>query len=678
MMVLNGAVLLLSAAAAVTVPSHVPSQGLRRVVKPETAVTYQASQIEAYLTKEQVEYIRPGYNIELLSFEIPADGRPLATVKLTDDMGQPLDREGKITPGPCSASFILAWYDAARRDYVSYTTTVQKSPITQVSATQAAADSGGTWTRVELGTYTYKFRTALPTGYDKTKTHTVGIYGSRNLAAIIEKTYYDNVLYDFRPDGAAVTDTWNAVATATCNSCHDPLALHGGARREVKLCVLCHNTTQSLDPDTGNNVQMAEMTHKIHFGPNLTKGYTIIGYQQAVHDYSHVTYPQDVRNCTTCHKPSAPEGHIWYSNPSRQACGSCHDSINWETGENHDGGAAADDSACSACHQPEGEFEFDASVKGAHVIPTKSAQLRGLGIEILDVEGAAPGGKITVSFRTYNLDDGSFVPPSTLNSCNFLLGGPTADYTSYVRGDARAATVKGETATYTFTNVLPTDAMGTWALSADVYRNVRLNPGPSAAVREAAQNPFRLVAVTDAQPIAHRAIVDLAKCNKCHDVLALHGGQRFKIEECVICHNPVETDASWRPADKRPAESVHMKYMIHKIHTGEQLERDYTVYGYGGNPYTFNEVVYPGDRRNCEACHKPNSYGLPLPEEALPTPTLRDWYTPMQAGAAACLSCHSSLHAAAHAYVNNAPFGEACASCHGAGREFSVVRSHAR
>lgn len=675
-MVLTGAVLLLSAAAASTVPSHVPSQGVRRVLKPAPAVTYQASQIESYLTTAQVEYIRPGYRIEVVGIEIPADRRPLVTVRLTDDMAQPLDREGRVTPGACSVSFVLAWYDTALRDYVSYTVRTQTSPITGQSAVQASADSGGTWTMVELGTYRYKFRTALPTGFNQTRTHTLGVYGARNLATIINKTYYANRLVDFRPDGAPVTEVWDAVATATCNSCHDPLALHGSQRQEVKLCVLCHNRTQSVDPDTGNNVQMAEMTHKIHFGHNLTRGYTIIGFGQSVHDYSHVTYPQDARNCTTCHKPSSAEGHIWYSNPSRQACGSCHDDIDFEAGVGHP--AQADDSACASCHQPEGEFEFDASIKGAHVIPTKSGQLRGLAMEILGVTGAEPGGRITVSFKVTNRDDGSFVPPSTLNSCNFLLGGPTTEYTRYLRGDARGATVSGEVATYTFTNPIPADATGTWALSADVYRNITLNPGPTAAIREAAQNPFRLVPVTDAQPIARREVVDLAKCNTCHDVLALHGGQRFTIEQCVICHHPNETDISRRPADKRPAESVHMKYMIHRIHTGEDLEREYTAYGFGGTPFNFNGVLYPGDRRNCEACHKPNTYGLPVPEESLPTPTLRDWYSPMQPAAAACLSCHSSVHAAAHAWVNTAPFGEACASCHGANRDYSVVRSHAR
>lgn len=676
MIVLSGAVLMLSAAAAATVPSHNPTQSVRRVVRPTPAVTYSAHQVEAYLTAAQVAYIRPGYNIELVSFEIPADRRPLVKVKFTDDFGQPLDREGRVTPGACSASFVLAWYDAANRDYVSYTTRTQTSPITGQSAVQASADSGGTWTMIELGTYTYRFRTALPASFDGTKTHTVGIYGARNLQTIIEKTYYANRLVDFRPDGGAVAEVWDAVATATCNSCHDPLALHGGQRQEVKLCVLCHNQTQSVDPDTGNNVQMAEMTHKIHFGPSLTKGYTIIGFGQAVHDYSHVTYPQDVRNCTTCHRPSSPEGHIWYSNPSRQACGSCHDDIDFAGGVGHP--VQLDDRACASCHVPEGEFEFDASIKGAHVIPTKSAQLRGLAMEILDVTGAAPGARITVRFRTYNRDDGSFVPPSTLNSCNFLLGGPTTDYTGYIRGDARGATVSGETATYTFTNPIPANATGTWALSADVYRNVTLDPGPTGAIREAATNPFKLVAVTDSQPMARRNLVDLAKCNDCHDVLALHGGQRFTVENCVICHHPNSTDAARRPADQMPAESIHFKYMIHKIHTGHNLEREYTAYGFGNVAHNYNEVLYPGDLRNCEACHVANTYGVPIVEEALPTPTLRDWYSPMQPAAASCLSCHSSVHAAAHAWVNTAPFGEACASCHGAGRDYSVVKAHAR
>ncbi len=668
--------LLLGVGAAVAAVSALAgSLRSRPEVKP---VLYAAHQIEAYLTPEQAEWVRPGFDIQLVSLQIPDDRRPVVEVRFVDDMGQPLDRLGRVTPGAISASFILAWYDAPRRDYVAYTTRTQQSPITNVSAVQASPDSGGSWTEVSLGTYRYRFGTTLPADFKRDKTTTLGIYGSRNLASIIGKTYYDNLVHDFRPDGGTVTERWDAITTATCNSCHDPLALHGGSRREVKLCVLCHNATQSLDPDTGNSVEMRQMIHKIHNGPNLARGYTIIGYGQAVHDFSHVTYPQDVRNCTTCHRPGVSESDIWFTNPSRAACGSCHDAINWETGEGHAAGPQSSDEDCATCHRPEGEFEFDVSIKGAHTIPTKSSQLRGLNLEVLSVANTAPGERPTVLFKLTN-GDGSPVAPSSLNALNFLVGGPTSEYTRYFRQDCRtAATASGDAWACTFATPIPADATGTWTLSADAYRNVTLNPGPAAAIREAALNPIAHFAVTDAQPVPRRAVVDLAKCNKCHDVLALHGGQRFRIEECIICHNPNEDDHTRRPADQGPAESVHFKYMIHKIHTGEELSRDFTVYGFGNTPHNYNEVLYPGDLRNCEACHTAGSYGVPLPEGTLPTPTLRDWYSPMQPTAAACLSCHGSIGAAAHAYTNTAPFGESCASCHGADREFAVAKVHAR
>jgi len=647
------------------------------------AVTYSAHQKEYYLTSEEKQWIRPGFDLVLESFEIPADLRPVAVVRFVDDGDQPLDRAGVLTPGAISASFIFAWFDGETGRYTSYTTRTQTSPITGVSEVQASADSGGTWTDLEVGRASYRFRTAVPADFDQTRTHTVAIYATRNTADILGKSYYDNELYDFRPDGGAVTEQWDTIATATCNSCHDPLALHGGSRREMKLCVTCHSP-QSVDPDTGNSVDMAEMTHKIHMGANLPSvqsgtPYVIIGNRQSVHDYSEVLLPQDVRNCATCHTPEASQGDIWYSRPTRLGCGACHDDIDWDTGANHPAGPQADDSACAFCHRPQGDREFDASVIGAHTIPTKSAQLDGLNMEILDVTGAAPGGTPTVTFRLTN-GDGSFVDPSTLNSLNILVGGPTTDYAEYFRQNALAATVSGDTASITFANPLPDDAVGTWTFSADAYRNVTIDNGTpeGISVREAAMNPIFHAAVTDTSPVERRLVVEDDKCNVCHDQLALHGGQRYKVEECLVCHNPNEDDSAVRPAEEMPAESIHFKWLIHRIHTGLELTNDFTVYGFRGSVYNYNHIGYPGDRRNCEGCHSEGTYNVPLPEGALETPTLRDWYSPMQPAAAACLSCHSTVDAAAHAWVNTAPFGESCAACHGDDREFSVERVHAR
>jgi len=240
------------------------------VAAPRTVAShYSPLAKEAYLSEDVVAYIRPGLKIIVNSITIGADRKPVVDFSLTDDFDQPIDRQGKVTPGAVSLSFVLAWYDPAPRQYIAYTVRTQKSPITGVSAIQAAADAGGTFTDFELGHSKYTFKTVLPAGFDQTRTHTLGIYSTRNLTDILGKNYYANVETDFRPDGGAVTATWQAMhIEKSCNLCHDPLAAHGGSRRDVKLCVLCHQP-QTIDPDTGNTVDFKVMIHKIHMGENL-------------------------------------------------------------------------------------------------------------------------------------------------------------------------------------------------------------------------------------------------------------------------------------------------------------------------------------------------------------------------------------------------------------------------
>ncbi len=689
MLSITRSLLVLATAGAAVGPMVVRTPATR--VAPTGAVSpqqlYTKSQAEYYLTEKQLLYIRPGIHVTVEDIQIPADRHPVVEISFTDDMGAPLDRAGIETPGPISFSYILSWYDAERRDYVAYTTRPQTSPITGDTAVQASTDSGGTTEDLALGRLRYTFGTQLPQGYDMSVTHTLGIYASRNLNDTpLETTQYDNVEYDFVPDGGEVEEVWEGMLDPTCNGCHEQLALHGGSRRDVKLCVLCHNK-QTWDPDTGNSVDFKQMIHKIHNGANLPSvqagiPYQIIGYRQSVHDYSEVVWTQDIRNCDRCHSADTPENYIWYTRPNRDACGSCHDLINWEVaGEGHPV-PQFDDSLCAACHVPEGENEFDISIMGAHTIPTKSKQLAGLNMEITDVTDAAPGGTPTVYFRLTN-NDGSLVNPiSGLRTLNLRMAGPvgdTIDHSIDISVDGRAATLVGDEYMMTFEDPIPDDATGTWGFSADVRRTSVIDDGSfeGLEVTEGAFNPVYYAAVTDTEPMPRREVVSIDNCNVCHDMLALHGGQRFNTQECVFCHRPNNDDAEVRPEEELPPESIDFRWLIHRLHTGAELTVDFTVYGFRGSVHNYNHVEFPGDRRTCTMCHLDGTYNVPAPEGSMEVTTERSYYTPTQPAAAACLACHSTVDAAAHAYTQTAPFGESCASCHGEDREFSVDSVHA-
>jgi OmcA/MtrC family decaheme c-type cytochrome len=512
------------------------------------------------------------------------------------------------------------------------------------------------------------------------------VYATRNSGDILGKTYYSDPTYDFRPDGGDVTEQWGSMLETTCNSCHYDLALHGDRRRALKGCMMCHSP-QSTDPDSGNTVDMKVMGHKIHMGANLPSvqagnPYFIIGYRGSVHDYSHVLYPMDIRNCDSCHKDDAPNGFLHMTNPTRASCGSCHDDIVWETGENHPVPQLNDDN-CANCHHPEGEREFDISIAGAHTIPTKSMQLAGLNMVITDVTNAAPGSAPTVYFTLKN-DDGSDVDDiAGLRTLNLRMAGPqgqTIDYTTDLSEDARDASPSGDEWMATFEDPIPEDATGTWTFTADVRRATVIDDGSDEgmSVTEGAFNPIFHATVTDAELDPRREVVSMEKCNTCHDTLALHGGQRFNVQECLICHRPNNDDHEVRPEEEGLAESIDMRWLIHRIHTGHLLENDFTVYGYRSSIHNYNHVGYPGDLRNCVACHESGTYGVPAPGGSAEVPTLRHYYSPKQPAAAACLACHDSVDASAHAYVNTAPFGESCAACHGDGRDYSVDAVHAQ
>jgi OmcA/MtrC family decaheme c-type cytochrome len=264
-----------------------------------------------------------------------------------------------------------------------------------------------------------------------------------------------------------------------------------------------------------------------------------------------------------------------------------------------------------------------------------------------------------------------------------VMAGPTADYAQYFTEDPRAtATRNGDGSyTYTFNTAIPAGQKGTWSMGLEGYNNFTILPGTTKAltVRDAGVNKVTYFSVDGSPVQKRREVVSLAKCNDCHAFLSLHGGNRNTVEQCVLCHAPNVTDAAVRPAAQMPAESIQMANMIHKIHTGKLIDdEEYTIYGRGGTPHNYNHVGYPGDSRNCNACHINNSQQVPLPKGLLPVKDPRGLIDPLKPTAAACLGCHTSVDAASHALVNTSTIGESCGACHGNNRDKSVNRAHAR
>jgi OmcA/MtrC family decaheme c-type cytochrome len=641
-----------------------------------TPVAYNATQKEFFLAPDQFAFIRPGLNLKIASVTNFGPGqKPVVEFFMTDDLKQPLDRTGGLTPGVVSVRFIPAVWNPTTRRYTNYI----------VSGGNPSRDTTGTFQDLETGHYKYTFANALPATMDPSQPHTVALMGSRNTTDFVGKIYYAVPQYvDFTPSTGAAATTFNATTIAKCNQCHDPLAPHGGNYRDIKTCVLCHNPNNMVGTIVVTAGEPAEQRsqydgqiffHALHMGKNKE---TVPG----------ITYPQDIRNCETCHDKTAAGGASWYTFPSIAACGSCHDTLNFTTGANHPPGPATD-ATCASCHIPDSGLEWDASVKGAHVVEYKSKQLHGLVMKILSVTQTAPGQKPVVKYQITDRN-GVSMDPRPFDTLRFTLNGPTSDYASIpISEDAQATTTfDGTTATYTFQAAVPATAKNTWALTCDVELTVPLKQGDNKPdntnFTESPLNPIFYIAMTDKTAVPRRTIVDIAKCNVCHDHLGAHGGQRLVTQGCVVCHNPVNDDSSQRPAASGSPESIDMRRMIHRIHSGDNLTQDFTIFGHGGRAVNFNDVTFPGDRRNCAKCHTSITTAELPTGAAINVATPRDFFSPQGPATAACLGCHDSRDVAAHAFLNTASFpgstapAEACATCHGTGAELAVDKVHAR
>jgi OmcA/MtrC family decaheme c-type cytochrome len=601
-------------------------------------------------------------NAEELSAEILSariQSPPVVEFQLTDGNGNPVRglpasaisfNVAKLIPGTDGNS--SAW-----QSYLNTlaTATAPGAPGLGSTAIQAVTESGsaGTLTYNEsTATYTYTFATdvanvttPLAVPYQPTLTHRI-TFEIRGFAPV------DNPIYNFRPSDNATTGlfTREIVDTQTCNGCHNDLALHGGARADTDECVACHNPG-TTDPDSLNTVDFKVMVHKIHRGEDLTVlPYQIWGFRNTLIDFSDVVFPQDIRNCSNCHNtadPNTPDASNWYTVPTAEACGSCHDNVNFETGVGHAAGQAGND-VCAGCHANPTSLP-GLEVRNVHNIPIKalSAQYQ---FNILGIAGGTPGTALVAAFSiTDPTNLGGANDPDGLGERYDLSGTPiadaalaasnlrmtvawdTEDYTNEGNGGneaqpARTSIVDSVTAALaagivdngdrTYTVALGTVAAGATGSGAVTFEG---HPVDATLGNIPVTSAVAYFPITDATAQARRSVVDINGCDRCHDQLSLHGSNRVNNDQvCVACHNPNATDLGQRPAgaagscdpaggvnvgvDGRCEQAIDFKYMVHAIHSS-----NITVYGFGASVNTF-EVRFPQELSNCVACHKSGTY----------------------------------------------------------------------
>jgi hypothetical protein len=154
---------------------------------------------------------------------------------------------------------------------------------------------------------------------------------------------------------------------ANCVDCHRETTQHSGyfaVTFTPDICKACHDNERQM-PDkalwTDRNAgfgaaPLSRRVHGVHYGNYLHKPEEV----HSRHDYSHVIFPQDVRNCNKCHS----ETESWNESASRVACLACHDdnksiahaSLMTFDLSSEDPWSGDELETCSFCHGPDKEL----------------------------------------------------------------------------------------------------------------------------------------------------------------------------------------------------------------------------------------------------------------------------------------------------------------------------------
>ncbi|MCS6257947.1 OmcA/MtrC family decaheme c-type cytochrome [Shewanella baltica] len=591
-------------------------------------------------------------------------------------------------------------------------TNAQSNAVTQFQAGIESSCKAACLTSLGAGLYRYTFSktlaaypqfAGLDTQYTPELTHRIYLE-LKPLANSPIDTQLINSVYDFVPaTGQTVAADMGRKVIApeqACFRCHNAdlanadtrLLMHGSKRFAFEGCVVCH-TTYSGDPETGNSLDMATLTHQIHQAK-----YQIVGHKGQLYDFSNVTFPGDMTQCQQCHIADAAAQSSNYNIPSKTACLDCHKAqipADWNgtvAGLFHNREIFAKPWAlsCSGCH-PDSNNPQGVGLFHNAAVNTAAKLASDYQVKLLNSQLSVEAQTLVVTLQVQQLDQ----LPATqamIKSFWLIAAGETNHANMPVNNGQRKVwdllanssdvalnITSPNQLTVTISNLSITD-FGDLSQS-KLYSKLVLcadkNTGFAVDCNIANHN-VNLSALNtltlQGQTVTAKAKVDEKACRQCHDqgledrVLSAHQmrGIFEPTSSCGTCHAPQTatalTDGQCQSCHSNDAimylnagimhtpgadqikpyrtinNTLSYRELVHSLHAGTR-----TVVGFG-NPRP--ELTYPNAKNNCSVCHSAGQLDL------------------------AGLSAEQSLLVAAPDAVNNGQIAEysptlaTCAACH--------------
>jgi OmcA/MtrC family decaheme c-type cytochrome len=672
----------------------------------------------------------------IVSATVPEDGKPVVEVRLVNESDQPL-----AGLPAANISFVLARLEPVVNGKPStwHAVTRRTETAGSVSKNQGTTEAGtkGKWVESSLknGVYTYTFAQSLKgisdIPYDASLVHRVGLEIRTSTGALTtENIPANNAVFTWAPaSGIPLAQSGREIVdNDTCNACHDNLAVHGTGRFDLQYCVMCHES-YSFDAQSGNSLDLKVMIHKIHSGatlpsvvndpddPNDNGTYGIYGYNNEFADFSDLRYPQDKRNCQTCHQESdadTPQASNWRQTVNRETCTACHDNVNFTTGANH-GGVAATEDSCTACHGPSSAV---LSTQAAHVIPEQEAAKR-FKFEVVRVEpiklDGSPGAtacpatakackvlpgefaKVTIKVtdpatgKPYKITDAPFtnvipctpVPPATTCTptaarLRARVAYTTTNFTSPGSGNTPAQPIQIDyLATTAAPAGSPAAAGGAPVLNADgSYTKAGGKPMPTGlfggsgavfvegrTIVDVDESPlvteFAEVGVTSSAGVVYPIT----------DATPVARRPIINVQKCDDCHKRLSFHGDNRNDNTELCATCHNPEFAAgaTLSAGRPYDFKLMIHAIHASTYNFGGLTlsagYPGKLNNCEGCHLADTYYPVDPAKVFATSITRGAnaaspvddiaYTP---NAAICGACHTSTAAKSHIQTSGGSF----------------------